>query len=508
MTRFSARQRAQAYSLVVGLAVGVLVAGVVIPTVVPEPATTVASGRLEAGESGDGTDDGGTGAVGEDGAAGDAVASADGLGTVSGAVGGATTGARTARGNVVGGTGSGSGTSGGGGGGAVPQKGASVKVGVMLLDLANASALGFPTLASIEDQRKVWQRRFDQQNAAGGVNGHPLEPVFTTYDPVSQSSMREACLYLTENKKVFLATGSGGFIGPAMLCFTEEHGTPLLLQGSTVPQEYFTRSKGLLFTAYMGSDRATTNLAHELDTSGFVRDKKVGILFDLRGGPASIARRMESELKNRGIDVAHVSVFSEDFSTAAGQVPIEVQQHSTKGVQVIVNLSHALVFTQFVQDASSRGYRVPYFSSDWNGAHSDFYYSNMPASFDGNMAFTLARTNEARVGLPEPELDRQCREEAGKALGRTLERGSESDFTRDCAFFTLVVKGLVAAGPSPTPASFAQATVNLGRVTLASFGPMAFVPGRPDGGDHYRTIKWDAGCKCLLPISGFRPVRS
>ena len=506
MTRLSARQRAQTYPLVVGVVVGLLVAGLVIPAIVPVPATTVASGGLGAGDGRDGAGDGGAGAIGEDGATSDAVASDDGGAAASGTVRGVVTGPSTGRGGVAGGTGPGSGTSGGGGGRAVTKQGAPIKVGVMLLDLANASALGFPTLASIEDQRKVWQRRFDQQNTTGGVNGHPLEPVFTSYDPVSQTSMREACLYLTENKKVFLATGSGGFIGPAMLCFTEEHGTPLLLQGSTVPQDYFNRSKGLLFTAYMGSDRATANLAHALETGGFLRDKKVGILFDLRGGPASIAKRMESELKNRGVDVAHVSVFSEDFGTAAGQVPIEVQQHSTKGVQVVVNLSHALVFTQFVQDASSRGYRVPYFSSDWNGAHSDFYYSNMPASFNGNMAFTLARTNEARVDLPEPELDRQCREEAGKALGRNLARGSETDFTRDCAFFTLLVKGLVAAGPSPTPASFAQATANVGRVTLASFGPLAFMPGRHDGGDHYRTIKWDAGCKCLLPISGFRPV--
>jgi ABC-type branched-subunit amino acid transport system substrate-binding protein len=501
----------QTYSLIIGVVVGIFTAGVAVPLVFADGARTVSA----VGGNGPTSFDDSTGVGGEAVPGGDAVAIdpatgapvAGGAGT-AGAAGAATGLPGSGGAGGTAGPGGSSGTAGGGGGTGQKASGPPLKLGVMLLDLGNVTALGFPAGAAVEDGQKVWRHWADTLNAAGGINGRPLELHFTTYDPLSESSMRQACLFLTEQRKVFAAVASAGFIGPPMLCFTEEHGTPLLAAGSSgVPQEYYARSKGLLFTSFMGSDRTVANLAHEVDKLGTLKGKKVGILFDLRSGPESIARKLEKELKDRAYNVSHVSIFSADFGTAAGQVPVEVQQHRTKS-DVIVNMSHALVFTQFVQDATSQGYVPPYFNSDWNGANGDFFYSNMPSSYNGNINFTITRFGEDRANLPEPAVDKQCREEAGKALGRDIPRNDPNGaFYRECAFFTMAVRALVAAGATPTPASLSSGLRNAGRLTVSSFGGIAFGPSRFDGADQIRTARWQSSCKCIVPVSNFRPTQ-
>ncbi len=502
---FQRRSRVQTYSMVIGVVIGMFTAGVAVPLIVARPPTTVAANGATSFEPG--TDFGSGDAARADSAAlgGDAPSADSGVAGGGGALGGSTSATAggsgaAARGNA---------TTGGTAGSTGKASGPPIKVGILILDLGNVTALGFPAGASVKDMQSVWQYWIDQYNAKGGANGRPLQPFYVTYDPLQEASMREACLELTENKKVFLAVASGGFVGPPMLCFTEEHGTPLLVAGSSgVPQEFFPRSKGLLLTTFQGSDRAVQNLAQELDNINALRNKKVGIMFDLRSGPQSIARRLEQELKGRGHDVRHVSVYSADYQTAASQVPVEVQQMRTNKVDVIVNMAHTLILTQFSQDATSQGYVPPYYNSDWNGANSDFYYSNMPSSYDGNINFTITRTGEYRVNAPEPAIDKRCREEASTALGRTIARDdSTGGFVRDCAFFELATRGLVAAGKNLTPASFSGGLRSLGPVDVAAFGGIAYGPNRFDGADRVRTTQWKSDCKCLVPVTGFRALK-
>jgi hypothetical protein len=309
------------------------------------------------------------------------------------------------------------------------------------------------------------------------VNGLRIDPVYKVYDPLSEDSMRQACIFLTEDRKVSLAIAAGGFVGSPILCFTEEHGIPLIVAGSSgVPQDYYAKSNGLLFTTFMGSDRAVKNLAAEVDRLGAMKGKTVGILFDLRSGPASIAEKMKAEVEGRGHKVGRVSVFSADYATAGGQVPVEVQQHRAAGVNVILNLSHALVFTQFVQSAENQGYQPPYFSFDWNGANSDFYYSNLPPSFDGNRSFTIQRANEWRAKMPEQPIARACVAEVEEALGREIphEDADFMSFARECAFFILMKHAL--GGPDTTGLSMSRSLQAVGPSAARPSGPAASRP--------------------------------
>src|SRR2546421_638249 len=83
--------------------------------------------------------------------------------------------------------------------------------------------------------------------------------------PLDETNLRDACLALTQDAHAFVAVDSAGYVGPSILCFTEENKTPFLLMGSSgVPQEYYPRSHGLLFSIFQGSTRGMQNLAWEV----------------------------------------------------------------------------------------------------------------------------------------------------------------------------------------------------------------------------------------------------
>ena len=506
------RSKMHVHSMLTGIAIGVITVGLLVPFVFGERAAQVSSGTnsfADEGFEGNTRSSAGGRETRDGGAAGSAgdAESATGTGGVTGGDAGPSRGGDRAGGGRGPGTGAGTaGPAASGGAGAV-------KVGILLLDLGNVSDLGFPSVVAVEDVRAVWDHWIEELNAAGGVNGRTVEPVYKTYDPLSEQSMREACLFMTEEQKVPLAVAPGGFVGPPMLCFTQEHATPFIVAGSSgVPQEFFDKSNGLLFTTFMGSDRAVKNLVEEVDRGGGfaapegpLEDLAVGILFDLRSGPQSIAQLAKAEVEARGYRVGRVSVFSADYATAASQVPVEVNEHRAAGVDVILNLSHTLAFTQFVR--STNGSEFRYFNWDWNGANSDFYYSNMPESYDGNVNFTIQRANEWRADLPEQRIDRQCVDDAEAALGRDIPYDHEDygSFTRQCAFFILMKEAM--AGADMSGPSISRAMQSIGTINLPAFGGTSFGPGRFDAGDHARSMVFEADCTCIIPISGFRPTR-
>ena len=384
-----------------------------------------------------------------------------------------------------------------------------VRVGFLLTDLGGVSDLGFRGMGSVDEQQAIYQAYVDAANAEGGVAGRPIAAVYATYDPLSESSMRAACLELTEDQRVLVVVNTGGYIANAIRCITVEHRTPMIAGVSGAPADLYAESKGMLFTQFWNSDRMVANFANEVHRLGALQDKTVGILYDLRYGPESVARRLAQEVAALGSKVGRVSIFAADPSSASTQVPVEVSQHRAAGVDVILNMSNAIVFTQFVQEADAQRWIVPYFSSDWNGANSDFYFSNLPASFDGNLSFTVARVNEGRAGLPEPAIDAECRKRAEKAVGRSIPQDDPEllAFSRSCAYFTLLRRGLTAVGPSFTPQALSQALQSLGHFELPNMSGATLGPGRFDFGSTVRTMQWKADCKCIIPVSDFRPSK-
>jgi ABC-type branched-subunit amino acid transport system substrate-binding protein len=513
------RSRSQVYLVLIGIVAGMLIAGLAVPLVFADGSTPKlarsSSSNVALGGSGTGAD-----AVADPAAASGpgstAVTAATGAATASGRASAATTIAgRTAtpKAPVAG-----SQPASGGAvaaapvpGAAVPASGAPIKIGALLLDLGNVGRLGFEAIGiTPDDQRTAWQAYFDDINASGGISGHPIQAVYQTYDPLSEDNMRAACLALTQDAKVFAVVDAAGFVGSPVLCVTEENRTPFLLMGSSgVTQEDYDRSGGRLFSVFQGEIRGMRNFGVEVDRLGVAKGKKIGIMYDLRSGSKLTADTLQQSLEQLGYQVTYRSEFSADLQTGSAQVPVEVNQMRAKGVDVVLNLANTLYATQFAQAADAQHWYPRYVNDDWNGANSDFYYQNMPASYDGSLVVTITRTNESKANMPEPAIDAQCRARAAKALGKPVDRDSSADgmITRICAVTQILRPALTNMNGSFTAAGFAPAMQKLGKLNLAAIGGASFVPGRFDGADQVRTMHWEAGCKCLKPQDAFRATR-
>lgn len=522
------RSRAHTYLVLIGVVIGMLVAGLAVPLVFGDPGTkqvastgltSTGGGSLQAGDAGAAGATGGGPAADQPTATTAPVGGAAATGTAGGA-----TGASTGAGAVAGGAGGATKAAAGGGatGAAAPKTvaassgaaaaGEPIKVGVLLLNIGNISAIGFgggPGL-SPADQQTVWQAYIDDINAAGGIDGRPLKPIFQTYDPLSDDNMRAACLALTRDAKATVVVDAGGFVGSSILCVTKENSTPFILTASSgVPAQYYAESAERLFTLFQSAQRAMKNFVAELPNMGVPKTAKIGILADYYGNIKETPDLLQKFLQDAGYTVAYRNDLSGDLQTGSSQMPVEVTQMRSHGVQVIVNISNALYITQFVQEADAQQFHPSYVSSDWQGGSTNFYFENMPDSFDGSPVVTISRVDESKVGRPEPPIDAACNKRAEAALKTNVDRDTDAYgmYVRICSIAKMLQAGFKAAAQPITGDTFKVGMTKLGRLDLAGFGGGALGPGRPDAADRIRTVKWRSSCKCLMPVDDFRPTQ-
>jgi hypothetical protein len=385
---------------------------------------------------------------------------------------------------------------------------AQIKIGNPLFDIGSFSKLGYSVPgADPNEQRSFWDTYLNGINKAGGVLSRQVVPAYYVYDLLSDSSMRAACLYFTQDQKVFAVLEAGIFNGPAVLCVTEENATPLLSWGGAAfAQSWFGRSKGMLFSVLLSGARSMRTMARDADREGLLANKKVGILVDGAFGQDETLAALVAELRQMGRDVSHISNLSSDRGTASSQIPVEVQQMRSSGAQVIFVLTNSITSTQFVREADSGAYTPRYLTSDWQVGTSDDADANMPDSFDGSVGFSPVRWNDGKVGIPEPAFDTACREEYEHATGTTLPRDSDgySVALNTCTVFKLFVRAVQGLTTAITRPALSQSLQGLGPIQSARLGGGSFGNGKFDAADLIRTTRWSKGCKCWLAIDDFR----
>jgi ABC-type branched-subunit amino acid transport system substrate-binding protein len=392
----------------------------------------------------------------------------------------------------------------------------SIKLGVLLLDVGGLGQIGVGVPGvDPEEERKAYQGFIDDLNARGGVLGRKVEPVYRKYDVASDDAQRAACLHLTQDAKVFAIVDAGGFRNAPVLCITEENKTPFINVGqSGMPKHWYPRSAGRLFTFFLGGERIMRNFAFELHRLNQLKDKKIGILADLRPGQKETVDVLVDALGDLGYAVTHRSDLANDLSVGASQVPVEVQQMRTKGVDALVIVANTIYASQFVQTAQSQRYDLKYFVSDWQSGNTDVYAQSMPDNFAGALAITATRTGEWRVGMPEAPADAACRKVYEARVGKKLPRTnlSESNFygqvVRLCSALQVFAGAATRAGTTLTRDLLGRGVQALGSLQLGDFGGGSFAVGKFDAADVVRTMQWEAGtCRCWKPIDGFRRTK-
>lgn len=520
------------YLLLVGVVIGMLVAGLAVPLVFGESITSAPNAADDAALSltDDGTTDleaigaptDGNGDVDRAGApaadTGTAAGAASGTG-VSGSDGNAGPGAATA---PAAGSPEGDGLS----ASAPSQPSAltasdrgvsptTIKLGFTLLDIQTVGRLGVAVAIDPAQQQAAFQSFVDDINARGGIHGRKIEAHFRAYDVTDRNDQIAACRELTQDKGVFAVLGGFNIVDPN-LCVVQENQTPLISSATNNPDWVVARSGGRLVSTYPRSGRMMAGLVAEMERTGLAA-KKIGILTDGLNDPGGqVADQLEALLEARGRKVVYRGQLSDDIPTASSQVPVEVNRARTAdatGAEVIVFLSSNAVFgTQFVNQADSQNYRPQYVNSDWASNSGDTTNQNMPSSYAGRaFAFSFGRGLSSKRPLmpPPPEADR-CRDIYNARSGRKLAEPANNEYGLSMGYCDLVrifERLATATGPQLTRAALVGAVPKAGSFASAAFSPGSFGPNKHDMADLVRVERWAANCGnnrgCWEPVGGF-----
>ena len=493
VSRRSAMRRATAFPAAMGVVVGALVTGLIVPFAVGDDATVGTASTFDARSGGSGDDLSGSTSGSGSGPLDDGTATST-VDTGGGSTAPSSPG--VSRSAPTGGGAPGTGT-----GRLASDVGvtpATIKLGIVLLDLATANTVGLaPDHYEIETQRKAYQAHIDAINAAGGIHGRTIEAVYAVADPFNPDTAIAACNSLTEDHKVFMASVFAGYTADGMLCVAQTHRTPLVVFGWP-PDEHFQKTEGRMVSDGMAANRIMFNWVHELDRMRLIQGKTIGIVADedtSNGDKQAVDQGLLPALRQYGYKAAYRTRLSDDLHTAASQIPLEVQRMRAAGVDTVMLPTTFLYATQWVQNAESQGWRPQYHVSDLQGLTCDVCVEDMPSSFHGAYGITDRHfIRGAREGMPEPEPDRRCRETYNRATGESWKYGDRHPLYNTCVQIELVRRTLLAAGENPTRVRWTAGARSAGDFPLATaYG--GGLNGKTDYSDVVVTIRWDTECK-------------
>lgn len=382
----------------------------------------------------------------------------------------------------------------------------SIKVGVLVPDVAGLSTINLSVQAG--DPAEQYRVFFNRINAAGGIHGRKIVPVYRTYDLLDESDRNQACIYMTQDQKVFAVFDGGVFLGPPMLCIAQQNRTPFMRQAS-VPDEYTAAAKGYLITTSPGLQRFDRSFAWELHQTGALAGKRIGIFGDSYSDSKPGIDAFVAQLKALGYTIIHRTELAISSGTQQAQIPVEVAEMKRQEINVVVIVTGTTQATTFVTNAQSQQFFPKYYVSDHQFAAYDAYTANLPESFDGTIGFTTLRTGESRAGIKEPAFDAACLSYYNTATGKNIPRGNTEAqlILSHCSNVELFKAAALRAGATLTRDRLSAGFQSLGSVVIANAGRGSFGPGKLGALDQLRTVRWEFDCKCYLHVTGFRDLR-
>ena len=486
-----------------GVVVGMLLAGFLIPLASREPkATNVASGQRGSTASA-------RGATGSGGAAASA-----GPGSATDAGGGATpAGAAVAGGGSAGAAGA------AGGPAANVEKTASdqgvtpdgITLGVALANLDYLSKTGVAaTNGTVADRTKVWQALVDDANSHGGAAGRKINLVVHDFDPLTASSGTDVCRQHAEDDKVFATITDVGIAEPQALCYTRQYGIPIIVYDAQDITTY-DQSGGLLFTTMPTNDRIVYDHVTALHEHGYLQGKTIGLVTTAQGGSKAPDRTEIPRLEALGYHIAHRSDLSDDIPTAQSQIPVEINQMRSAGVNFIIWEGGPTYSNIWLNQAQKTGYNPTYSFDELGSGTDDFSFQTVSNQIDG-YGWGVRRRADRHTDAPTAPSDQACTDKAIQGSGIQMARTSDLywDTTEYCSQLSAFVDAANAAGVNPTRDGFASVFANLGQRPDIETGPAgvggSWVPGKPDAPDFQRELHHDPSCRCFKPSGDWFPL--
>ena len=335
--------------------------------------------------------------------------------------------------------------------------------------------------------------------------GIGVELVFGKYNIISDSAKLGVCTAFAQDSDVFAAVSSVSFTVGAE-CLATRFQIPVI-DADGAPPSLYQRGAPWFFTLRADHAKHLRSYAQWAIDNGMF-DNRVGLYYETRLDEGVEAMR---EL----VAAAGLEITSETATSGEGvgspEDPIAVQRFIVDGVEVVLPLVGGSSLAGVLGFSESQGFRPVYLSTDYGEQTADVQAKSLPAEqYDGAMAVTMKRAGEIAAGMVNEEAE-ACLSNYERYSGTDIERrapesGEFASILRTCDLLSLVLAGLHGAATDLTRENFVAALEASGDFTPAGVAPGSFGPGDHSLVDHYRAIRWDAGCPCWVAVSDFTPM--
>jgi hypothetical protein len=488
------------FKVVLGAALGMLVAALVVPSHrASEVRASSGAGRGSATGAG-----GANGPAANDASGASDASSAGGAGvSPSGGTGADTT---VAGGGAVAGRAAGATSS----GAARGVTDTTITVGVAYLNLSGVQYLG-PDY-DVGDVRAQWNAVLAGWTRRGllPVAGRTIKLAFHDYSVLDASQQRSACAAMIQDDHVFAVVAPEYFYQQGASCVAAENHTPVITSDGPANAVYRQAAPNL-YTIMLSSTDQMTNLVYWARDKGLLQNHKIGVYYP--NDPAS------QQLVDEGLRAPLQRIGSKITATATTgnanggpEDALAVQRFHSAGVDLVVLMTSDL---GFLQQADAQGYRPHYMGSDYNGYTTYLNAENFPADqFDGSPAVTVTDRGTLTTGAPLSPSARQCLDDYNQFTGAHLsppppgghETAAYVYVMLACDESQLMLKALQAAGRNLTTATFEAGLASIRNQPMNYFPDLSFGPGRYEGVQQERTLAWRAKCKCWVADGSAQPL--
>ncbi|WP_232425149.1 ABC transporter substrate-binding protein [Pseudofrankia inefficax] len=231
--------------------------------------------------------------------------------------------------------------------------------------------IAYPDFATVQkyikvdhgDYKAAFTALIDKINAAGGIHGRKIVPVFGGIDVSSPAAADETCVKLTRDTTVFAVMGDINADEP--LCYVQAQKTALV--GAPLTAANYSKAKAPWFSYDQGGDKAAAVLKILADTGAFT-GKKVAVVANSLDQNA-VRTVVLPALKNLGVtpaEIGYLTVDTNDQSVYTKGASVFIQKIQAEGVDTVVVFGATT--SQFPTQVAQTSYRPRLLFTDNNTA--------------------------------------------------------------------------------------------------------------------------------------------
>lgn len=377
-------------------------------------------------------------------------------------------------------------------------------IGVAVPDLAEYVVLD--PCWGIGDPQRQCEAAVDEWRRVGRlpIHGHDLRLEFRSYRSNQPGEKVAAARELADEAAVFAVLGGRDFTEGAM--WLARRGIPVI-DVNAVPAATLADHAPWMFTLRAAQDVLYRAFIRWADHRGDLNERAIGVFNDRLTRLATGAAL--DELHRLGHDVRTV-IDSEGLGVGSERDADAPAQLEADGVDLLLGFVGGSSWINTLRACAARGY-APHIVDLETGEHTNDVTARFhpPDLYHGTFALTMSRVGDLAAGEPLAAPTERALAAYEASTGERVRReqpvttGAWSNLLITADLVDLLLTGLEAAGPDPSPAALVAGLEQVRARPMASGADVTFRRGEHWGFRAGRTIRWDASRSTWVAESAF-----